>query len=230
MAAVFLNMDLQLTNTRVGRYNVTVIENDEYISRMLLNGIEWDGWMREHLWLVTDPQKDILDIGGNIGWNALMFSEYGTVHTFEPVYGSVITKNIDQNTTDYPIILYPYGLSNVNTVSDIWVPENNDEIYNYGGTSLIKNAQSRPMKVELKRLDDVYSGTPGLIKVDVEGHELEVLKGAEQTIRKHSPNIYIEIFSIDTNPVTQFLDELGYYKYISFQDSNYLFRRKRNTK
>ena len=222
-------MDFELTTAHIGKYNVTVIANDEYIGRCLLNGFEWDGWMREHLWLVTDPQKDILDVGGNIGWNALMFSEYGNVHTFEPVYHTLISKNIDQNTTDYPIILHPYGLSNINTISDIWIPTNEDGLCNYGCTSLTKNTQTRAMKVHLKRLDDVYSGIPGLIKIDVEGHELEVLQGAEQTIRKHSPNIYIEIFDFDTNPTTQFLDELGYFKYLSFSDNNYLFRRKRNT-
>ena len=192
-----------------------------------MNGREWDGWMREHLWIVADPEKDILDVGGNIGWNALMFSEYGTVHTFEPLYHGIIRKNIDQNTTDHPIILYPFGLSNINTTSDIWVPLGEGGVCNYGGTSLLKTPHTRPMKIELKRLDDVYSGIPGLIKIDVEGHELEVLQGAEQTIRKHSPNIYIEIFNIDTNPVTQFLDELGYVMYNSFPDSNYLFRPKR---
>lgn len=221
-------MNLQLTNTRVGKYKITVIKNDQYVSRCLLNGFEWDGWMRQHLWLVTDPQKDILDIGGNIGWNALVFSEYAPVHTFEPVYHTIISKNINDNFTDYPITLHPYGLSNTNTRSDIWVPSNDEGECNYAGTSLNKTEQSRPVEIELKRLDDVYSGTPGLIKIDVEGHELEVLKGAERTIRTHSPNIYIEIFNFDTNPVTRFLDELGYYKYVSFEDSNYLFRRKRN--
>lgn len=35
--------------------------------------------------------------------------------------------------------------------------------------------------------------TPTVIKIDVEGHELAVLKGAEQTIAKHKPTLIIEI-------------------------------------
>jgi FkbM family methyltransferase len=219
-------MEFKLTNARVGRYNVSVIKDDQYIGRCLLNGVEWDGWMRQHLQLVTDPRKDILDVGGNIGWNALMFSEYGTVHTFEPVYHNIIHKNVDQNITDHPIIVYPYALSNADTTSDIWIPAIEDGVCNYGGTAINKTTQTRPMQIELKRLDDVYSGTPCLIKIDVEGHELEVLRGAEQTLRKHCPNIYIEIFEFDINPATQFLHELGYHMCAACPDSNYLFIHK----
>jgi FkbM family methyltransferase len=229
MTLICLNMDLHLTTTRVGKYNVNVIINDQYVCRCLLNGIEWDGWMRDQLQFITNPQKDILDIGGNIGWNALMFSEYGPVHTFEPVFHGIISKNISDNVTNYPITLHPYGLSDANTKRDIWVPYSDDGVCNYAGASITKNTQSRPMEIELKRLDDVYFGTPGLLKIDVEGHELEVLKGAEQTIRKHLPNIYIEIFDFDINPATQFLHDLGYYKYRTLPDSNYLFIPKRNT-
>lgn len=52
-------------------------------------------------------------------------------------------------------------------------------------------------KVELKTLDtcttEFGSKIPGLIKIDVEGHELDVLKGAEALIKKHQPILIVEI-------------------------------------
>ena len=58
---------------------------------------------------------------------------------------------------------------------------------NYGGSSTQKTDgmdESTKTTVSCHRLDDIYKGRVSLIKIDVEGHELEVLKGAENTIKK----------------------------------------------
>jgi hypothetical protein len=60
------------------------------------------------------------------------------------------------------------------------------------------------------------------MKLDVEGHEYEVLKGAERTIREWHPALYVEIFGYDKSPIPEFLQGLGY----SAQERpehNYLF-------
>jgi hypothetical protein len=81
----------------------------------------------------------------------------------------------------------------------------------------------RVADIQVKRLDDAYTGTPCLIKIDVENHELEVLKGAAQTIRKHLPHMYVEIFDFDNGPVPKFLKELGYTQILPRPEHNYLF-------
>ncbi|HYD07819.1 MAG TPA: FkbM family methyltransferase, partial [Reyranella sp.] len=47
--------------------------------------------------------------------------------------------------------------------------------------------------VPMERLDDVYSGTCGFIKIDVEGHEQAVLDGAVQTITRCRPRMLVEV-------------------------------------
>ena len=49
------------------------------------------------------------------------------------------------------------------------------------------------MSVPVKRLDDVYEGDAGFIKIDVEGHEQAVLDGAIGTIRRCRPRMLVEI-------------------------------------
>jgi FkbM family methyltransferase len=49
-----------------------------------------------------------------------------------------------------------------------------------------------------------------LIKIDVEGMELEVLAGAERTLRKHRPQMFIEWIKSDCDAITQFLERLSY--------------------
>jgi FkbM family methyltransferase len=48
-------------------------------------------------------------------------------------------------------------------------------------------------KVETRRLDDIVDDPVGFIKIDVEGHELPVLRGAERLIARDRPNFIVEI-------------------------------------
>ena len=47
--------------------------------------------------------------------------------------------------------------------------------------------------VKTETLDGLVTKPVGLIKIDVEGHEEAVIKGAENTIRQYSPNLLIEL-------------------------------------
>ena len=59
--------------------------------------------------------------------------------------------------------------------------------------------------------------------MDVENHEIYVLKGAINTIKKHKPVIYAEISDPETSEVMQFIENLGYKKPISKSDGVYVF-------
>jgi FkbM family methyltransferase len=219
-------MDFETKDFVFGRtYNLTVIKDDQYITPCLERGCEWDGWMRMELPDLIRPEQEILDIGGNIGWNALMFSDYAPVHTFEPFYYKIIQKNIEQNQTKYPITLHPYGLSNSEQISDFYIPKREGNLCNYGGSGVgfSENCEKSIQNIVLKPLDSVYSGAPCLMKIDVEGHELAVLQGAEQTIRTYLPNVYIETFESTDGPIFGFMNSLGYTTVYQRPECNYLF-------
>lgn len=72
-----------------------------------------------------------------------------------------------------------------------------------------------------RRLDEFEFDSIGLIKIDVEGWEFEVLKGAKETIKKHQPVLMIEfthgggrenksMHSYNVDEYYAFVDELGY--------------------
>src|SRR6185295_13640530 len=70
---------------------------------------------------------------------------------------------------------------------------------NFGGVSMEHGARSskeatRPMaSAPCVRLDDFLGAAPvGLLKVDVEGFELKVLKGATSILSKSRPALYVE--------------------------------------
>lgn len=68
--------------------------------------------------------------------------------------------------------------------------------------------------VPVRRLDDYALDNVGFAKIDVEGHELAVLKGGEQTVRRHRPSLLIEIEDRHrknaVRDVTDFLTDLDY--------------------
>jgi FkbM family methyltransferase len=209
----------------VAHFKVSVIKDDEWIANCLRRGYEWDGWMRQDLPHIYKPGTDLLDIGGNIGYNALMYSDYGPVHTFDPIFHPVITKNVNQNQLKNPITVHPYGLSSYEHTAEIALPPRGENgLCNYGGTSLkgFENSMHR-QEIQLKRLVDVYNGTPSVIKLDIEGHEFEAIKGAEDIIAKHRPAMYIEWFDkMKDSDIHNFLKPYGYNTIIERPEHNWL--------
>ena len=224
---------VELTVKRVynGRYNVFVIADDEYIGRSISNGCEWDGWMREDVEKYYKDGTEILDIGANIGYNSLMFSDYGPVHAFEPLFHKIVQLNIENNKLKNEVCVFACALSNEKTISKMYLPNRavGTGLRNYGGSSLCKQEFSdadTETEVECYKLDDIYNGRPSIIKIDVEGHELEVLKGAENTIKKYMPTLLIEIFDFDNNEVPKYLNSIGYDDPEERPEHVYLYRAK----
>ena len=219
-------MEIELVGVRNDRYNVFVIKGDAYIGPCIARGYEWDGWMRTDVEKYYKPGTDILDIGANIGYNTLMFSDYGPVHSFEPVYGQIVNKNCQSNTLRHKVSVYPCALSNVDEAREIFVPLSNVHT-NYGGTSFHHEGDKRGhgITVRCAKLDDVYKGTPSVAKIDVEGHELEVLEGAKETLEKHKPVILIELLPHIENSkkARAFLEEMGYTETEERPESVYVF-------
>lgn len=146
-----------------------------------------------------------LDIGANIGITSCILSQHiqqGQIHSFEPggrVYAA-LNKNISAN-----------GLARVTThnaaLGDSVGDARFDENSAYGHLTNDPDAQA----VDLSTIDSFvqFLGLQRVdfIKIDVEGNEFAVLRGAMQTIKKFNPLIFMEFNSWclcaygDTNPV-----------------------------
>ena len=68
-------------------------------------------------------------------------------------------------------------------------------------------------RVPIRRLDDLDLA-PAIVKVDVEGHELPVLRGLERTLRNHRPVVLVE-WSREFAPIQRFLEERGYNLFVA---------------
>jgi FkbM family methyltransferase len=81
-----------------------------------------------------------------------------------------------------------------------------------GRASLGPLPGGRSITVETFRLDDLELDDVGLIKIDVEGHELPALHGAEGIIQKWRPNLLVEIEEARSPaaPTIEYLYDFGY--------------------
>lgn len=168
-------------------------------------------------------QKNIIDIGANIGNHSLFFAKYmkcKNVYAFEPMQKNTALFNINLSAMKDKCFLYEIALSNINGKKPLY----NTEINNNGGFSLNKNEKSIKVldEIDVVKLDNFGFTDVTFIKIDVENHENEVLQGAKQTILKNKPTIILEnsyyyfssIFP-DPDPHKDFFDEIGYTKIYS---------------
>lgn len=126
-----------------------------------------------------------IDVGANVGlWTKDMSEEFTFVWAIEPVedFRQCLQKNIFNNNVD----IKPFALGAENTVIDMIITEENTGHSHVDIDSLGKGT------IPMHRLDDLNIPPLDYIKIDCEGYELNVLKGAEQTIKEHKPIIVIE--------------------------------------
>lgn len=165
----------------------------------------------------------ILDIGANIVNHAIYYASSNNVSEvicFEPVSKTyeILLKNVRINNLSNKIRAYNLGLSDETGKASV-VDYN---LLNIGGTHITKNNNGI---INLKKIDDIDLASIDFMKIDVEGFELNVLKGAIKTLIKYSPLIQIEIFKENHNLVTNYLDSLNYKVEYVIDHSNFIFKR-----
>lgn len=153
-----------------------------------------------------------LDIGANIGSHSIFFSNYfKRVISFEPVKRTF--KILQLNTEKINNInLFNLALSDTSEKSMIYVD------HKASGLSSLENKSKNSQKEEIKTqiLDDLNiqkKGEIGLIKIDVEGHEINALKGGMETIKKTYPLILIEYQGGHRKELLNLIKELSYNKF-----------------
>lgn len=139
-----------------------------------------------------------VDIGANIGLMSIhaanLVGEKGIVYAFEPNPETIkiLNKNIALNTIK-SITVCPFALGTQQTSHKIYTNWH----VNRGGASLIKPAtNSDSFDINVIRFDAFYEEKGlqkiDLIKIDVEGFELEVLKGFGAVFTHTQPILIIE--------------------------------------
>lgn len=197
----------------------TIIANKNYYEAEYLNFCFFE--LKGGLINKNVKGKAFLDIGTNIGNHALFFiNEIGFAkgYCFEPIKKiyDILYRNIEINNCLETIKLYNCGVGEKSGIADI------KEEYegNLGGTSIsLSNNGNIPIKSidELEIKDEIK-----FIKIDTEGFELQVIKGALKTVSANMPFIMIEIRPDAFDEINRILAKFGY-EYFKYDDMNYIY-------
>ncbi|TVR39421.1 MAG: FkbM family methyltransferase [Cryomorphaceae bacterium] len=173
------------------------------------NDIFWNGlvgkWEKESLklWVkLCENAQVVLDVGANTGIYALVAQTQNPeakVHAFEPhpVFFKMLKQNVATNKFD----IGAFDLA----VSDV---DGDVVIEDYTG-------QNDSMTVKSITLDTFVAqqnlARVDLVKVDVEMHELQVLRGFSECLRKYRPTLIIEVLTAElAHSIQGEVGDLGY--------------------
>src|SRR6056300_1295289 len=152
------------------------------------------------------PNTDTIDVGVYRGVYSYEMSKYSKkVHSFEanPIIFKYINKNLKKILKN--IKLYNYALSNQSGLLKLKIPirnsnytkDNFEEYYQMGRATIHENNNFEEYEeyiVKAKKIDEFkFNNLISFIKIDVEGHELEVIDGGKLTIRENKPVLLVEI-------------------------------------
>jgi len=190
-------------------YNV----NDTHVGRSLDVYGEWCEAEVEIFARVLREGDVAIDVGANIGAHTVALAKIvghrGTVVAFEPqrVVFQTLCANVANNSLAN-VFCYQSAVGEKADV--IVVPPLDPRVkQNFGGFTVGGYQQGEPVGVA--RLDDLPLSACRLIKIDVEGMELVVLRGAEGVIRKFMPVIYVENNRpAQSKDLVRFIHLLGY--------------------
>jgi FkbM family methyltransferase len=178
-----------------GRHGLFVFHrHDQYVGASLRKYGEFSpGEARLFAQLLT-PGQTVVEAGANFGAHTVELSRLvgglGRVYAFEPqrLVFQALCANLALNSCAN---VFAYQVALGANAGEITVPAHSPErAGNFGGVSLI--AASGGERVPLRTIDELRLAACHLLKVDVEGMEAEVLRGAAETIRRHRPLLYVE--------------------------------------
>ena len=165
----------------------------------------------------------IWDVGSNVGEFTVAAADTvggsGMVLSVEPDTWlcQLIRRSMQhQKNESLKINLLSSAISSRSGVATLVIPRRGraSNALKRSGRHQEKNQHLAEYLVPTLRLDDLLaaSSSPDLIKIDVEGEELDVLKGGQDVLRKHRPLIYVEITK-DSRKRAQVLSLLKRYEY-----------------
>lgn len=180
--------------------------NDIYISAGIHETGAWSPEETDLLARLVAPGQTVLDVGANMGSHTLAFCNFvgptGRVHAFEPqriMYQAMVASVAMNSWTNVHSHMKLVGAE----TGSMRLPSvSYERPSNFGMLSLAPDRERAKTltylddepgeEVEMITLDSLKLPACHLIKIDVEGMEIDVLRGATETIRTHRPLIYME--------------------------------------
>lgn len=162
--------------------------------------------------------KSFFDIGANIGYYSILMSQLPGIQRIDAFEASNETfahllDNVEMNGLGTMAVCHEKAVSSSDGILEFQIESELSGINSVVGTSMHSNVRfNRIDTVESCALDSVSSlkNSSVALKIDVEGHELEVIKGAVDTLRDNEALIQLELYGEAHSEAEKILSGLGY--------------------
>ena len=187
---------------------------------------------REYALYQVKNFKTAIDIGGNIGfWSRDFCDRFENVIIFEPDASNI--ECLEANLSDKRnYTLHKVGLGSKEETKTFY-----KSLTTSGGHSFFRDqvfeAQVEESQLQIKRLDDYNLQNVGLIKIDTQGSEHDILLGAEQTLIENDCVLNVEIEHKNEaqrtkgKQIISYLDGLGYREFGRSRKKEVVFTKRR---
>lgn len=191
--------------------------NDTFIGRSLEAYGEWSEFEIDMLKNFIKDGDTVIDVGANIGTHTVAFSrlvgKHGKVFAFEaqPRLEAILAANVKLNELGN-VFWDQKAVGDVVAQTPMANMPDDTADFNFGNISLREIiGPSSGIVVQMTTID-AFAGdlSPSVIKIDVEGMEADVIRGAAATIERCKPVLYLD-HGEDARPeIAEALDAVGY--------------------
>lgn len=200
------------------KYNDTEVSfylpyvNDYIQSAIARTGNFYEIAMLEDIKGRISDNSIIIDVGANIGNHTVFFGKFCApkhIYAFEPhnELFNILNTNVSINGLENIVSTFNVALGHSKGKGNLLIRNNS----NLGMTQVIKDNKG---PIVISTLDDILLNSEirvDLLKIDVEGMALDVLKGAKYLIAKFRPIIYVEAETEEEfNLINSFLSKFDY--------------------
>ncbi len=212
-------LDPALTPVQTRHGMMLVLAQDIYVGRSLITYGEWCPSETRLLSALLRPGDVVVEVGANHGAHSLALARavgpQGRVYAIEPQprLHQLLSTNAALNGLSQ-IIALQLGLGQAAGWAHL--PDvDYSRPGNFGGLSLSETTHPAPHGTPVAALDDLLDlDHLRLLKIDAEGAEPQILRGARQTLHRHRPVIYAEADQPSaTQPILNAVRGLGYRAY-----------------
>lgn len=157
------------------------LDNHDFLQRSINITGEWDREIAQLIRQRMGPGKMFLDVGANIGYFSLLAAHFqAEVIAVEP--NPVCVEKLNANIARNKAIIELHQMAIGQSPSEAWLHTDRDDNLGGGSVSPVHSA-GNAIKVPVDTLDHIVKGRKiDLIKMDIEGAEVQALLGARQTL------------------------------------------------
>jgi FkbM family methyltransferase len=182
----------------------------------------------------AEGAETVFDIGANVGWYTLHLARAlgpaGRVFSFEPMPATfaALERNVALNGLEDRVTLNRLGLAEEAGEAEFFVPEETGSVA-ASRRPLFQEQRNQSVRATLDTLDAFVARTGierlDLVKCDIEGGELPMLRGGRATLERFRPVVFLEMlrkwsaaFGYHPNDILDLMGGLGYRGYALGED------------